>query len=644
MKRIFKYGLVLFFCMCFAGNVNAQSVLDTLKLDANPGIVVYAIDTNHIRQLTLSPLRRRLNALVKNMKSEKIIEYVNERDILNERIATYFMPYEGKIIRNIIYRQFDFNIDFSDTTRRIDYFGTKILSALHTTSREWVIRQNMFVKEKEVLNPFVLADNERYLRNLQFIRDARIIVDMQHPESDSLDLYVITKDLFGLNIEAKEVTDKRQHVTVGESNLFGTGQAISITALRDIERKPKTGANVQYTINNLLGTFLSATINAGNIHKNRYDETYNLTDYSLRLERPLFSQYSNYIGDITIGKQRTYNTYPDYYNKPDRPKEVYIGYSQNYFDAALGYNINAKKYILDNKMPDRNVIMMRYMNNHFDNPPDLQGRFSDSLSDRSALLLQYTYFKQYFYKTSYILGFGATEDMPYGINASITAGYQRQLHIKRPYVGLDINNYTFTRRSDMLQYFLRAGSYYDREKFFQDLNFIGGISVYSRLFQLNHIKYRQKIQASYAQQVNPHTSEPLRINNLFGLNYFREDSVMGEKRLSLRGESIFFMPGKVMGFAFAPFLTFDAAVLDLSRHTIWHDHLYYAIGGGVRTRNENLQFGTIELRLNYFPKKIARENQIKIMLITNLRFRYNSNYVSRPRFVEYNSDIYNNIY
>ena len=56
------------------------------------------------------------------------------------------------------------------------YFGTKILSALHTTSREWLIKNNMFVKAAQPFNPFVVADNERYLRNLPFIRDARIIV------------------------------------------------------------------------------------------------------------------------------------------------------------------------------------------------------------------------------------------------------------------------------------------------------------------------------------------------------------------------------------------------------------------------------------------------------------------------------------
>ncbi len=610
-----------------------------------PDIQLYPIDSSFLNDLQYSYVRAKVNEAIRMLNTDKTLEYINERDILNERISNYYRQHEGKVIQNIFVRRLDFNIDFSDTSRRIDYFGTKILSALHTTTREYLIRDNLFINKGEPLNPFLIADNERYLRTLPFIRDARIVIKADSINTNVVDVYVITKDLFSISAEVREVTGRIQHAMVSENNLFGSGQSLKITGLRDTERNPKVGFNVDYFIPNLFGSLVNADFRIGNITNNLYDRRKNTLDIRLSVQKPLVSQYTSFIGALTIGKQKTFNNFSSIYNDTTQNRYQFIAYDQNYIDATVGYNIKAKKYILDNKTPDRNVIMLRYFNHHFtEYPTEFLYRFSDSLSDRSAVLFQYTYFKQFFYKTNYILGFGTTEDMPAGINVSVTAGYRRSMDIERPYLGVDLNRYFVNKKSDILQYFFRGGTYFAKNVGFEDINLIGGLSMYSRLINMNKIKFRQRILASYAQQINSFTSEPLRINNLFGLTSFREDSIMAEKRLSVRSESFFFLNRKVLGFKFAPFITADASLLDLNKYTIWHDNVYYSIGGGVRTRNENLQFGTIELRFNYFPKKIAGHNQFSIMIRTNLKFRYNANYVTPPKFIEYNSDIYSNVY
>lgn len=610
-----------------------------------PVLTTYSIDSSFIENLQYSYIRARINVMVKDLSEERTRDYVNATDILNDRITNYYLQHEGKTIQNIYIRRLDFNVDFSDTSRRIEYFGTDILSALHITTREYLIRDNLFINKGQHLNPFIVADNERHLRTLPFIRDARIMVKQDTLNRDLVDIYVITKDLFSISAEVREFTGQKQFLSVSENNLLGSGQGIKITGLRDVQRHPNMGFNVDYFIPNIFGSLINTDFKIGTISNNLYDWRQNLLDIRMSLNKPLISQYTSFIGALTLGKQKTFNTYPALYNDTTNLRDYYVNYEQNYIDATLGYNIDAKKYILNNRAPDRNVIMLRYFNHHFDEyPEEFMYRFSDSISDRSGILFQYTYFKQFFYKTNYILGFGTTEDMPAGINVSVTGGYRRTNHIKRPYLGVELNRYILTKESDFLQYFIRGGAYYGKTYGFEDINVLGGISMYSRLIQMNKIKFRHRLLASYAQQINPFTSEPLRINNIFGLEAFREDSVMAEKRLTLRSESFFFLNKKFLGFKFAPFFTADASLLDLNKHTIWHDNLYYSIGGGIRTRNENLQFGTIELRVNYFPKKIAYENQFKILIRSNLRFRYNSSYVNRPTFIQYNSDIYNNVY
>lgn len=160
----------------------------------------------------------------------------------------------------------------------------------------------------------------------------------------------------------------------------------------------------------------------------------------------------------------------------------------------------------------------------------------------------------------------------------------------------------------------------------------------------NDYKIRQFFRLSFTSQYNTDIAEPLRINNAFGLQDFIQDSIQGNQRLTLRSETVIFTPGKIFGFSFAPFLTGDFSYLKPTERSITQSNFYYGLGGGVRTRNENLVFGTIELKAIYFPRKIWNENQFKIGISTNLRFRYNSSYVGTPDFVQNNSDIRNDIF
>jgi hypothetical protein len=60
--------------------------------------------------------------------------------------------------------------------------------------------------------------------------------------------------------------------------------------------------------------------------------------------------------------------------------------------------------------------------------------------------------------------------------------------------------------------------------------------------------------------------------------------------------------------------------------------IYSAIGGGVRTRNENLVFGTMELKAYYYPRLTGNLMPWNITFNTDLRFRYVSQLIKRPDF------------
>ena len=66
------------------------------------------------------------------------------------------------------------------------------------------------------------------------------------------------------------------------------------------------------------------------------------------------------------------------------------------------------------------------------------------------------------------------------------------------------------------------------------------------------------------------------------------------------------------------------------------DNIYTALGGGARIRNENLIFGTIEMKCYYLPRTDQQLNRWNFSIITNLRFKYNSKIINKPDFVTIN--------
>lgn len=546
-----------------------------------------------------------------------------------------FLPYEGKVIRYILVKEFGFEKTFTDTAKQINFFGRDFIKHLHKNTREWVIRNNLFIKEKTILNANLVADNERYLRSLNYIHDARILVNPIQDEPDSIDLLVITKDFLSITFQLDNASGTKFKTKIGEANLLGTAQNIQFTTLLERSRNPQFGYKIQYRNNSIANTFMNATLGFSNINHNLYNGNMDEQDWRAGIERPLVSQYLHVAGGIMFAHSETHNNYL-------KPDSLFYRYQLNTFDAWIGYNLGVRKFLFMKKVLNRHFISIRYFRNKFNHVPyQLTDKFIFGLNNREAVLAQFTFFRQSFYKTKYVFGFGITEDVPYGYNIAFTTGWYKQLYLERPYGGVDANRYAVTNSGNVIQYFFRAGTFLYKGKI-QDAAILIGTSSFSRLYSYKNLKMRHYLRFSYTKQFNRLGLEPLGINNVFGLQYISSDSASGDQRLSLHTETIFFLNLKALGFKFAPFATADIVLLTPAQSNS-HSGFYPGVGGGIRTRNENILLGTIELRFMYFLRKTQQHDAFKLTLATNLRFRYNSNYVKAPDIIQVNSDFDNNI-
>jgi hypothetical protein len=574
---------------------------------------------------------------LKNAITRKNADTSAQTGVLVIKNEAQFLPYEGKGIRHILVRKFGFEKTFADTTKEIDYFGKDFVTHLHTNTKDWVIRNNLFLKEKTALNANLVADNERHLRSLNYIYDARILVSPVAGEPDSIDLVVITKDFLTIIAALNDVSANRFKAKIGEANLIGTGQKIQFTTLIEKSRSPHFGYEILYRNNSIARTFINATVGYSKINRNLNDGIPDEHTWHIEIERPLVSQYLHVAGAIMFAHNRTYN----YYLRPD---SLFYNYHYNMFDVWMGYNLGIRKFPFLKSVVNREFISIRYLQNKFIQVPyPIDGKFDFRFNDREAILAQFTFFRQDFYKTNYIFGFGITEDVPYGYNIAFTAGWYKQLQLERPYAGFDANRYTITNKGHVMQCFLRAGTFLNKGKF-QDAAVLIGASTFSRIFNYENFRMRQYLRLSYTKQFNRIGLDPLGINNVFGLRYMSLDSASGNQRSSLHTETIFFLKYKLFGFKFAPFASADIAYFTPEQKNSSNSGFYFGLGGGMRTRNENILFGTIELRFMYFPRKSEQHSAFKLTLLTNLRFRSNFNYVKAPDIIQVNSDYDNNIY
>src|SRR5205085_9513150 len=147
-----------------------------------------------------------------------------------------------------------------------------------------------------------------------------------------------------------------------------------------------------------------------------------------------------------------------------RPDSLYYEYSGIMLDGWAGYNI-AGQTLMNSNVRDRKFVALRYAQNRFDKLPyQVDGKFNMAFNNMQLMLGSITFFRHDYYKTNYILGFGTTEDIPYGYKASLTTGWVKQYFLERLYGGLRIDKYQLTYRGAYYRYFLRAGGYFDNSK------------------------------------------------------------------------------------------------------------------------------------------------------------------------------------
>jgi hypothetical protein len=565
-------------------------------------------------------LGRLVNDVYKNFVK---VEPKRQDSSFFQKSEASFKRYAGKGIRNIYIVNLSFGANVQDTANGIISTLTRAADRLQTNTKDWIIRELLFVKKGQALDPYRLADNERFLRDQNFIKDARFVVRPVEEYPDSVDVYVRLRDVFSWGAEVNTSGVNNVKGSIYDANFLGMAQRLQYTMQYDKNRNPIVGSEIRYRKTSILGSFINleagySTINQGGM------ATENETAYFLTLDRPLYTPNARFAGGLQISHNQSTNVF-------EKPAPLFSDYKYQLGDVWLGYNIGVYK---QNKKADddrsRRFVSVRYFNQHFAQLPKLD-TFDPRYTNKRYVLGQFTWYKIDFYKTNYIYGFGRTEDLPVGMTRKVTIGPVQVDSLRRMYAGWEFDHWLVDKNENYWNYTLALGTnFYKKE--FQDNSTLLNLSWYSRLMQFPKLKIRQYANISYAGIYNQHVYEPLHINNEFGLDEFSTDSIRARQRLSLGTETTLYTRWSILGFKIG-FLAFGRATLMTPQQLgFWRGGLFPALGGGIRTRNENLIFGTIEARFTWFPHTLYGVNNFTITVRSNLRVKFTGSFVQAPWF------------
>jgi hypothetical protein len=549
------------------------------------------------------------------------------------KVVNPFIFFEGKTIRSIKIVRLGFEKNIFDTSVYKNSFGAILANGFHRKTTPRVINNNLFFKQGDKIHPYLLADNERHLRDQIYIQDARILIDSIQNCSDSVDVFVITKDIFPLGGSINMSSATKIAGQIRNENVGGSGSQLSFSSLYDKDRNPNFGYDAGFLKRNILGSFIDWSVGIqtyrGAFNSGRSEETYVYTHF----ERPLVTPYIPWIGAVDIAMNKTSNNYiSDSLYKSD------FKYSYRNIDAWYGYNFGSKGLLYKKKESRvKKFVALRGFSQQFTDIPYKNIRIYDyRYANIEGVLGAFTVFKQDPYRANFIYGFGINEDVPEGYSASLISGWTKKEGRSRPYYGFEGIKSHFSKNGFFSTYTFRIGGFSYQKKL-EDIDILLNVDHFTRLKKLGPKWYtRNFFSAGFTKQISPTLSQPLNLNSIYGLNYFRGDPGPADVRSTIKAETVFYHLRKFWGFKMAPFIFGDLSMLTPINQQFNKSDLFSAVGAGVRTRNENLTFGTIELRGYFFPRTLPGMKNYKVEVSTSIRFKYNSIFIRKPDFVASN--------
>lgn len=503
-----------------------------------------------------------------------------------EVLNNQYKQHGFKIVRRIEIRSLNaFGYSINDTSRVPTNFAEKTGNSLHVKTHRGRIRNKLLFKFGEPLDPLEISESERLLRQTDYILDARITVNERTSTADSVDILVITKDIFSISVGGSYNTGKASgRVVLRDINFLGSGHQIRNSyrfGLDSIQQSYEyTGS---YRVENIYKTFITSEL--------IYRDEINYKQKGASLQRDFFSINTKYAGAIALN----WYTIPLYVRLSDSTgNRQNVSFSNQ--DYWLGKSFRLKSYNLGFENRARIITSGRVIITDYPNPP------TDDYQSNTFYLagIGYTYRK--YYKDKYLFGFGRTEDIPAGNLLAFTYGLERGDKYNRRYMDVKVGFGKYQRDFGYLNITAELDTYIRNKKWEQG-ELASEVLYFTKLYSLNTWSMRQFIWNRTSYGLNRRYGENiLNVNKDEGIRGFNSEE-RGTRRFVLNYENNLYTPISFVGFRFAIVVFADFAWISTGNSSNpFNSRPIQGYGIGFRFHNEFTSFNTIQLSLGFYPQ------------------------------------------
>ncbi len=509
--------------------------------------------------------------------------------IQTQKSEVPFLKYKNLVIRNIEFQKLDvFGPTIDDTNKPAKSWLSRTANKVHIKTRDGVLYKHLLFKHGDRIDPYTLADNERILRELPYIEDARIHVENISANGDSADINIIVKDTWSIGLDFTTADLKNLYMDVWDHNILGSGMATNNLIYRNPGQLPYSGLNGYYNIRNIEGSFIDCRIGYS---------VYGSKGFNVDLTRDFFTQRTKYAGELNFEKM---NTYAAINNIEQNTTEYYpLNRTISRFWIGRAFTIRPFGFLTTNIS---NLIFSSGIYNYYfsKQPPAVTENTMYNYQNRTYYLISYALSSQGYYKSNLIYSFGRTEDIPFGLLIKFTNGIEKNEFYNRVYNSLSISKGNYLGNFGYTYINLSLGGFIRKSEFEQGVLKLNP-SFFTNLLVLGSFKFRLFTNVNYIKGYKRFSDEYLNINDLSGIRGLINDSAVGSQKLALNFESVCFTPFYLAGFRFAVFGFADFAYIGKTTKLVFNLPLYSGFGFGIRVRNEKLVFKTFQMRLAFYP-------------------------------------------
>lgn len=495
----------------------------------------------------------------------------NEQEVAqnSEIDMNYLSQFEGRTIGDI----FILRNNVADAQSRL--WVDRTINSIHTVTVERAIRRDLLFKSGQKLDPELIINNRQLIRSRNNISDVNIIAVPSAADSMIVNVYVLTRDKWTISADVGTKGNGEAFVKVYDDNVAGWGNTLSVSTYFDWKHGWKYGGNLfEYYIPNIWGSFFSARAIAG--------KGFDRSDYGLEFKKE-FIVPTDYAGGVSaLSKQEELRMYPPDTLIVTAYKNLDMWAGKSIFLTGIESSIFFTGRLNERKYTDR---------------PEVSKTLNPYFHNERLLLGSVGLYREKFQTASLIYGYGVTEYIAYGYRVGLTGGYSWSEFGDRGYLGGEFSAGYFTP----IGYFAvdaSLGSYMNSSNGqFYRTSLVTNVRYFSNLLGSGRYRVRQFLRLNGTRGWN--RLDGFRETTTFGrgadLRGFN-DHVYGRNRLLVNTETVLFTPWNLVNFRFAPFGFADLGLIGDNSNML-NNNFYATIGVGVRVKNENLIFGTINIRL-----------------------------------------------